>query len=349
MSVRNLIRNNILSLSPYKCARDDFEGKAEVYLDANENYNEFIKVKDINRYPDPHSKEVVEAVSRTFGYPAEQIIIGNGSDEIIDLLFRIFCNPGKDSALIFPPTYGAYKVFASINDVQIYESNLEEESFALNVEKAIADIDKYKPKLVFICSPNNPTGNAFSLEAIEKIAKHNQGLTVVDEAYGDFSTKASAYTLMQENERIVLLRTLSKAWGLAGARIGICVSSKEICSFLYNVKYPYNVPLLSQKAAVKALSNVEKVKENICVIVRDREKLKNQLEEMGIKVFPSDANFLLIRVKEAPLIYKKLLDCGVVVRLRSSEFGCHDCLRVTIGSSEENDKFLDALKRIINE
>lgn len=349
MSVKNLIRENILTLEPYRCARDEFEGDADIYLDANENYRTFLQRVGINRYPDPHSARVVEAVHEVFGFPKEKVIIGNGSDEIIDLLIRIFCNPGRDSILIFPPTYGAYKVFASINDVEVHTAELAE-NFELDEKKAVEAIDAYKPKIVFICSPNNPTGNSFDLEVIRRIAEHNPGITVVDEAYHDFSEKPSAYTLMDENERIVVMRTLSKAWGLAGARIGICVSSEEIHDILYNVKYPYNVPLPSQQAAVSALEKGHLVKKCIEEVLLSREILEERLARFkGVHVFPSDANFLLVRVPDAESIYRRLIKKGIIVRLRSSEPGCRDCLRITIGSHDENVELYNALKELLNE
>ncbi len=347
MSVKNLMRKNIVELSPYRCARDEFEGSAEVYLDANESWRDYIGTEDINRYPDPHSSKVRRALEDVLGFPYEKTIVGNGSDELIDLIFRIFCEPGKDSVLLLPPTYGAYKVFASINDVKILTVPLNA-SFDLDEEKILEALAEYNPKLLFICSPNNPTGNALDYEAIRRIAAANKGITVVDEAYYDFSDGESALSLLEDNERIILLRTLSKAWALAGARIGICVSSKEIHDMLYNVKYPYNLSLPAQTVALKALLNADNVRKGIEYTIKEREFLASGLSDLpSVKVFPSDANFLLVRIPGAYGIYRQLIDKGIIVRFRGNELGCDNCLRVTIGSREENVKLINALKEIL--
>ncbi len=347
MSVKNLMRRNIVELDPYRCARDEFEGSAEVYLDANESWRDYIEEKNINRYPDPHSSMVRKALEEVLGFPYEKTIVGNGSDELIDLMFRVFCEPGKDSVLLLPPTYGAYKVFASINDVKIQSGPLSAD-FQLDEEAILGALDEYKPKLLFICSPNNPTGNKMDFEVIRRIAAANSGITVVDEAYYDFSDGESALSLIDENERVVLLRTLSKAWALAGARIGICVSSKEIHDVLYNVKYPYNLSLPAQTVALNALLNADKVREGVIYTIKERAFIVAELSTLpSVSVLPSDANFLLARMPNAYEVYRKLIEKGIIVRFRGKELGCENCLRITIGSREENLKMLDALKEIL--
>ncbi len=348
MSVKNLMRENIVSLDPYRCARDEFEGSAEVYLDANESWRKYIDFPgEINRYPDPRSSAVRKALEEVLGLPYDSTIVGNGSDEIIDLLFRIFCNPGKDSVLLLGPTYGAYKVFASINDIKVNMIPLDED-FLPDVEAVKSAIDRFSPKLLFICTPNNPTGNAVPLETIRSIASYNSAITVVDEAYGDFSREQSAASLVLENERVVLMRTLSKAWGLAGARVGIAMCSSEIHDAMYNVKYPYNLGLPSQLEALKALANAESVRAGVEYTIKERERLARLLERSSkvVKVYPSDANFLLVKVVDANEIYLGLQKKGVIVRNRSRELNCENCLRITVGSVEEDDRLLAALEEL---
>ena len=350
MSIENLLRENIRALEPYSSARDDFSGSASVFLDANENYQNLISFDNINRYPDPRSMAVKKAFSKAFGIDTKNITIGNGSDELIDILFRMFCECKKDSVLLMPPTYGEYKVLAAINDVKVY-SIIQNSDFTLNVEKIKNYLDKYSPKLMFICSPNNPTGKSVPLFVINELANYNKGITVVDEAYLDFSENQSAVSLIEKNERIVVLRTLSKAWGLAGGRIGIAITSEKINNVMYKVKYPYNIPLPSQLCAVKALENADKVRSEAKQMVIERERVKCELSSIsGVeKVFDSDANFLLVRVKEADLIYQKLSNKGVIVRNRSKEILCSSCLRITIGSKEENQLMLEYLKEALSE
>lgn len=347
MSIKPLMRDNIANLEAYRCARDEFEGEARVYLDANENWRDYIGFNAINRYPDPHSALLRRAIEEVMGLPYENTIVGNGSDELIDLLYRIFCRPGKDSVLLLPPTYGAYKVFASINEVNVITLPLTKD-FALDEEGIKSAIKKYAPKLLFICSPNNPTGNAMDREAIVRIAEYNRAITVVDEAYGDFSKTESVAAEVFKNERLVVLRTLSKCWALAGARVGIAVTSKELHETLYNVKYPYNLSLPAQKAALEVLSSAEKVRDGAREIIEERERLRLELEALPSvkKVFPSDANFLLVRIEDAEEKYEKLKGRGIITRLRSKELNCASCLRITVGSRVENDELLDALKEM---
>jgi len=347
MSVKDLMRDNIRALDPYRCARDEFSGSAEVYLDANESWRNYINFEDVNRYPDPHSMAVRELVEEKLGLKKERTIVGNGSDELIDLLFRIFCDPGKDCCLLLPPTYGAYKVFAAINDVKVELCPLKKEEFSLDEDAIIKAIDEKKPKLLFICSPNNPTGNAMNLDAIGRIASHNPAITVVDEAYFEFSDKGSATKIADKNERVVVLRTLSKCWASAGARVGIAYTSEEIHETLYNVKYPYNLSLPSQMTAIKALMQRESVLDGAKYTKKERARLSEELGSLGLKAFPSDSNFLLVRVKGAERVYKELQKMGIIVRNRSKELNCESCLRITVGSKEENDRLLSALGEIL--
>ena len=349
MSIENLLRLNIRDLEPYSSARDDFSGSAAVFLDANENYKNMISFEKINRYPDPRSLEVKKAFSKVYNIDVKNLTIGNGSDELIDILFRMFCECGKDYCLIMPPTYGEYKVLAAINDIKVL-SVIQRPDFTLDVEKIKSTIDEYSPKLMFICSPNNPTGSSISLSVIKELASYNQGITVVDEAYLDFSTNKSAISLLEENERIVVLRTLSKAWGLAGGRIGIAIASEEITSIMYKVKYPYNIPLPSQLCAIKALNSAEAVKKEAKDITLERERVKMELLKInGVeRVYPSDANFLLTKVKLADEVYSMLSSRGIIVRNRSKEVLCDSCLRITIGSKEENNLMLSTIKEVLS-
>ncbi len=348
MSIRELLRENIRSLEPYSSARDDFSGTASVFLDANENWQDFVDFDNINRYPDPHSSAVKRAVSEVFGYDERMVSIGNGSDELIDIMYRLFCTPGRDSVLIMPPTYGEYKVLASINDVAVH-TVVQNSDFSLNVEAIKKALDEYSPKLMFICSPNNPTGVSVPFEVIRELTEYNRGITVVDEAYLDFSSNRSAVDLIAGNERVVVLRTLSKAWALAGGRIGISVTSPEIADLIYMVKYPYNVPLLSQAYAAAALSRADRVRKEVALTVAERERVKKLLEETeGVHtVFSSDANFLLVRMNKAHEVFLELRKRGIIVRDRSREVLCDSCLRITIGSREENDLLVSAVREVL--
>lgn len=344
MSVMELVRDNIRALEPYRCARDDFKGTAEVFLDANESWKEYVGDEGINRYPDPRSEKLVAKAVEVLGLPEGHVAAGSGSDELIDLLIRIFCTPGKDCILLLPPTYGAYKVFASINDVKI-EKVLLKDDFSLDEEAIKTALDRYSPKLLFICSPNNPTGNSMDPEAIRRIAEYNRGITIVDEAYQDFSEKASAVSIVHGNERVVVLRTLSKAWGLAGARIGFAIASEEVIGLIRNVKYPYNLGLPSQSEGIKALSQAAAVRAEVSNTVKERERVAGILSS-SYDVIPSDANFLLVRIPEAERVYETLKQKGIITRLRSHEPKCQDGIRITIGSKAENDRLLAALEEI---
>ena len=349
--MRELLRDNIANLIPYSCARNDFTGEAEVYLDANENYQDFVQKKDANRYPDPLASEVRKAIERQLGLPFHNTILGNGSDELIDNLFRCFCNPGKDSALIMAPTYGAYKVFADINAVQVHSVNLNP-SFQIDFEALSSFLSAEKNnrregrlKLLFICSPNNPSGNAFSLDAVKRVCELFDGITVVDEAYYDFSDKQSAVSLLSQYPNLVVLRTLSKCWALASARVGIAIASEEIIAVFRSMKYPYNLGTPAQELALKALEAKESVMQGLEMIKEERSRLKVELEKIPCvtTVFPSDANFFLVRVTDAQKLYHYLAHKGIIVRNRSTQVHCENCLRITIGSKEENAILLEAL------
>ncbi len=351
-TIKQLMRDNIRTLIPYSSARNEFSGNGSIFIDANENFKDFVGNEGLNRYPDPKHIALKKQIERVMGIPSNKMVIGNGSDELIDLLFRIFCVPSKDKVLMLSPTYGAYKVFADINDVGVSYCPLTED-FSIDMDRLenqchlinTGTIEHGIHKLFFICSPNNPTGNSFPLSQIAEIASRFRGITVIDEAYIDFSEQESALQLLEDNERIVILRTLSKAYGLANVRVGIAIGSPQIIEAMHNVKYPYNLSGIQQEFAIKALKAQDEVKQNISIILSERERVAQRLEQFPFiqKVFKSDANFLLVRVDDAPLIYNLLLKKGIIVRNRSTLRGCYGCLRITIGSVEENTTLLDTL------
>ncbi len=352
--IEGLLRPNIASLVPYSCARNDFTGVAEVYLDANENWRDFVGGQGRNRYPDPLSTKVREGVEQALGLPASNLVVGNGSDEIIDLLMRIFCVPGKDSVMLLPPTYGAYRVFADINDVAVrtcpltpdFQFDFPALEHALAAEQAGRVPEGGRCKLLFICSPNNPTGNAFPLEQIERICALFDGVTVVDEAYFDFSPYPSAATLSRRYPRLVVMRTLSKSWALANARVGIAVACEAIVRTMINTKYPYNLGGPSQELAVQALTQAPAVREAAQDIVEARDALACTLKKVPAveKVFPSDANFLLVKVADPDALCLWLRDRGIIIRNRSRELHCQGCVRITVGSAIENRRLVEALE-----
>ncbi len=335
----NLVRKNIISLKPYSSARDEFSGSDGVFLDANEN-----PFGELNRYPDPHQKELKTKLSEIKSVPVSTIFVGNGSDEVIDLTFRIFCNPGKDKALIFTPTYGMYEVSAEINDVDLIKVPLTD-SFQIDFNELEKYLDDEALKLIFICSPNNPTAN--SIENIEKALQKFKGIVIVDEAYIDFSKADSLLTKINQYLNLIVMQTFSKAWGLAAARVGMAYSNDLIISFYNKVKPPYNVSGLNQKAALKALENMAEFNKRKAIILEQRTWLENQLSELAvvIKIFPSDANFLLVEVTDANRIYNELVNQKVITRNRHSVV--ENCIRITVGSPAENQILVDALKKII--
>jgi histidinol-phosphate aminotransferase len=336
--INNLVRKNILSLKPYSSARDEFSGSDGVFLDANEN-----PFGELNRYPDPHQKELKDKLRKIKSVPVLNIFIGNGSDEVIDLTFRIFCNPGKDKALTFTPTYGMYEVSAEINDVELIKVPLTA-SFQIDFEVLENYLDDPSLRLIFICSPNNPTAN--SLENIEKVLQKFKGIVIVDEAYIDFSKASSFLTEIDQYPNLIVMQTFSKAWGLASARVGMAYSNDLIISFYNKVKPPYNVSGPNQKAALKALDDKAGFDKRKSIILEQRTWLENQLSGLAvvIKTYPSDANFLLVEMTDANRIYNELVNQKVITRNRNSVV--QNCIRITVGSPEENQILVDALKRL---
>ena len=341
-----LVRENVKRLTPYSSARDDFHGEAKVFLDANENSLGSPLPKWYNRYPDPHQLKVKERLSAIKRIPVNNMFLGNGSDECIDILQRAFCEPGLDNLIICPPTYGMYEVCANINNVQVKKIKLTPE-FQLDLEATERGIDAHT-KMIFLCSPNNPTGNSLHHEDIEAILNNYFGLVVIDEAYINFSRQRSFVTLLNEYPNLVVMQTLSKAWGLAALRVGISVASEDVISIMDKIKPPYNINQASQELALQALNEVDQVNEMIKQIVKEREILSEALVNLSFvkKVYPSDANFLLVKMDDPVAVYKNLLDLGIVVRDRSKVELCEGCLRITVGTSEENKTLLYALDSI---
>ena len=344
MDINELVRENIKNLKPYSTARDEFKGQASVFLDANENSYGSPLPANYNRYPDPLQLDLKDAISKIKGVPIENTFLGNGSDEAIDLLFRAFCNPGKDNVIVLPPTYGMYEVSANINDVEIRKVSLLP-NFQLDMEKIAETIDK-NTKLIFICSPNNPTGNSINREDIETILANFKGIVVVDEAYINYARQKTFIQELTEYANLVVLQTFSKAWGLAALRLGMAFSSRKVIDVLNKIKPPYNINQATQDLAFEALKNIAQVNDWIKESVAERDRLSTVLNTLDIakKVYPSDANFILVEVTDATQIYDSLVDEGIIVRDRSKVTLCEGCLRITVGTKEENDKLLSILK-----
>ena len=341
MNLNELLRANIRNLQPYSCARDEFKGEASVYLDANESpYN-----SPYNRYPDPLQWEVKEEISKLKNVPAENIFLGNGSDEPIDLLYRAFCEPREDNVVAIEPTYGMYKVCASINDVD-YRKVLLNENFDIEAYKLI-DATNVRTKIVWLCSPNNPTGNSLNHDEIHKVLKWFRGIVVVDEAYIDFSAGESFTSYLNQYPNLVILQTFSKAWGSAAIRLGMAFASKQIVQVLNKIKYPYNINILTQKQALVAMQNAAQTKAWVDILIKERAQLINQLKKLSIveHIYPTDANFVLVKVADANDIYQNLVNTGIIVRNRSSVALCMDCLRITVGTPAENKVLLTELKK----
>lgn len=338
------IRNNIKELLPYSTARDDYKGgDISVWLDANESpYN-----NGVNRYPDPHQKALKGEIAQLKGVTPEQVFVGNGSDEAIDLCFRIFCEPGVDNVVAIAPTYGMYAVAAAINNVAVREVPLEAETYALNVPVMLAAADAHT-RLMWVCSPNNPTGNAFSLQQLETLADNFSGVLVVDEAYIDFSSQPSMLTVLSKHPNVVVLQTLSKAWGMAGLRLGLAFASPMIADIFARVKYPYNVNAPTQVEVAKRL-HAEPHDAHVAEVCSQRQWLATELAKMPcvLKVYHSDANFLLVKVTDADAIYGHLVANGIIVRNRNRVKGCEGCLRITVGTPAENVNVIDALKQYV--
>lgn len=349
MEIQSLVRENIQNLKPYRSARDDFE--SGILLDANENSfgAPFADDMGLNRYPMPYQEELRDKIAAFRGLKRENVFVGVGSDEAIDLLFRIFCRPGKDRIITNPPTYGMYKVSANINDVAVDEVLLTE-SFQLQPEQILNTV-RPETKMIFICSPNNPTGNSVNVNDVIKVLEGFKGIVVVDEAYIDFSRQGSLANNIKDFENLVVLQTMSKSFGLAGIRLGTALADPEIISYMMKVKAPYNVNKLTSNKATQAFSNIEHVSKNIKAILKERERVIGKLVTFSQveKVFPTDANFVMFKISDALNIYKKLADEGVVIRYRGNEPHCENCLRLTIGNAVENDRFFSALEKVLKE
>ena len=342
--IDQLIRENIKALKPYSSARDEFKEVTlnMVFLDANENPFE----NGVNRYPDPQQTAVKVALSKLKGIPVTQILLGNGSDEVLDLLFRAFCEPKQDNVITLPPTYGMYKVLANINNVEEKEVLLTNK-FQPNVKEILEVADKHS-KILFLCSPNNPTGNSFSIESVEILLKSFNGLVVIDEAYIDFSSEKSWLQRLDEFPNLVITQTLSKAYGMAGIRLGICYASKEIIAVLNKIKPPYNINELTQQRALRRILTKNKVQKEVDKILEQREKLIQKLKTILFieEIYPTDANFILIKVDDAHKRYNQLIKKGLVIRNRTTQPLCENTLRLTVGTTSENIKLIKALKEL---
>jgi len=349
--MKELLRDNIRDLVPYSCARDEFTGEAEVYLDANENFFDYLG-DGYNRYPDPLCRDLRVEIEKKMNLPFKNTVIGNGSDELIDNLIRIFCEPKKESILIMPPTYGAYKVFADVNDVACRELPLNKD-FSIDIDgfnnfSKLNSDSTDRCKIAFVCSPNNPTGEAQSNEVISELASSFSGILVVDEAYGEFSDKESAVDLIDKYPNIVVLKTFSKCWGLAGARLGIMVADEYICEVMNKVKAPYNVGIPAQKAGLEQLSKSKDILIERDDVIKRRNEYFEKFKKLDIveKVYDSDANFLLMKTKNSDQICKELQKKGIIIRNRNKDLHCRNCVRITIGSEEECKRVFDSMSEI---
>ena len=342
MDLKSLVRPNIWELKPYSSARDEFHGSASVFLDANENpYNE-----PYNRYPDPLQWVLKDRIAELKDVDRNSIFLGNGSDEPIDLLIRAFCQPAVDCIVSITPSYGMYEVAANVNDVEFRKVELTAD-FELDADKLLEEVDEWV-KIIFLCSPNNPTGNSLNRDEIYKILKNFEGIVVLDEAYIDFSEEPSFLPELKKFPNLIVLQTLSKAWGAAGIRLGMAFASPEIVAILNKIKYPYNVNILTQERALAILNNESEMLGQLRRIMSERIRLQAALPELPIvrKMYPTDANFILVDVGKADSVYNKLVKKGVIVRNRNNVTLCHGCLRITVGTPEENDALLKALKSI---
>jgi len=347
-NINNILRENIKNLTPYSSARHEYKGKEGIFLDANENSFGSPLTKNYNRYPDPLQMKLKEKISTVKGLPVENIFIGNGSDEAIDLLLRAFCRPGIDNVIICPPTYGMYEVSANINDVEVRKVNLVPETFQLDVQNILKAIDT-NTKLLFVCCPNNPTGNGVRWADIKTILDGFMGIVVIDEAYINFASYRSLIAELLNYPNLVILQTLSKAWGMAGLRIGMAFASQQVIDIFNKVKPPYNINSVSQQIALDALENIEQVNEWIKTIVSERQKLVKEIEKLPFiqKIYPSEANFILTRVDNAQKLYDYLSQKQIVVRDRSKISLCEGCLRITVGTEPENEKLINSLKSFV--
>ena len=342
INLDKLVRKNILTLTPYSSARDEFKGEAEVYLDANENpYND-----PYNRYPDPLQIKLKEKISVLKNIPVENIFLGNGSDEPIDLVIRIFCDPGIDNIVAIDPTYGMYKVAAQINNVEYKPVALSEDS-ELEPDRLLNACNAFT-KLIFLCSPNNPTANYLDEAAIRHIIENFQGIVVLDEAYIDFSAHRGFLSVLHSYPNLIILQTFSKAWGLAGVRLGMAFAHSSIIELMNKVKYPYNINILTQQKVMEAIENFAQKDAWVKIILQNRQWLTEQLTTIeGVeKIYPSDTNFILVKIQQANQVYQYLVDQKIIVRNRSNVRLCNNCLRITVGTAEENMQLITALKKL---
>lgn len=334
--LKDLVRKNIWELKPYSCARDEFKGEASAYLDANENpYG-----APYNRYPDPRQTALKEKISKIKGVPANQIMLGNGSDEPIDLIYRIFCEPGVDNVVAIEPTYGMYGVCADVNNVEYRRIQLDEK-FDINGRNTITAVDEHT-KVMWFCSPNNPTGNLLTRNKMAFMCYNFPGIVVIDEAYVDFSSQDSWLKTLNQFPNLIVLQTFSKAWGMASVRCGMAFASPAIIELFNKVKYPYNINLLTQQFVSERLDHIDDMKAQVQEILAERSRMTEELQKLECveNVYPSEANFLLVKVDDANARYKKLVESGVIVRNRTTVQLCEGCLRITIGSQTENNQLL---------
>ncbi|SHI74679.1 histidinol-phosphate aminotransferase [Mesonia phycicola] len=345
-NLQNLVRANVQKLQPYSSARDEYKanGNEMIFLDANENPFE----NGVNRYPDPQQRDLKSELAKLKNVNSDQILLGNGSDEVLDLIFRAFCVPQKDNIITLPPTYGMYKVLAEINNIENKEVLLTEE-FQLDVKSILNEVTE-TTKLIFICNPNNPTGNAFDARSIKTLIENFNGIVVIDEAYIDFSSYESWINFLDIYPNIIVTQTLSKAYGMAGVRLGVCYASAEIISVLNKIKPPYNVNELTQQKALQRILKVDEVFNEVESIIIEREKLIEVLQEVNFidTIFETEANFILVKVDNATKRYNQLLEMGIVIRNRTNQPLCENTLRFTIGTSEENKKLIEVLQEIDN-
>lgn len=340
-TLKELVRPNIFALKPYSCARNEFTGEASVYLDANENPLN----GPYNRYPDPLQLELKAKIARMKGVRIEQIMLGNGSDEPIDLIVRIFCEPKEDNIVAIAPSYGMYEVCADVNNVE-YRKVMLNDDFTLDAAKLLAAVDQ-KTKVIFLCSPNNPTGNLLNRKEMLKVVEGFDGIVVIDEAYIDFASEESWLKDLDRYENLIVLQTFSKAWGLAAVRCGMAFASEEIMGYFNKVKYPYNINLLTQQFVNEQIDMIERKKGWVKMLLEQRDRLVKAFEAMPLvkKVYPTDANFVLIKVDDANGVYKSLMEKGVIVRNRNNVSLCGGCLRITVGTAEENDTLLAEIQK----
>ena len=345
MNIDTLVRNNIKNMSSYSSARDDYSGGANknlIYLDANESPFE----NGINRYPDNKHKNLKTVISKNKNINVNQLVFGNGTDEILDLIVRVFCNPNEDKIITLPPTYGMYDVIAKTNGIENIEIPLKSD-FSIDSER-ILDLKTSNIKILFLCSPNNPTGNSFEINLLDNLIKKFNGIVVVDEAYIDFSSQKSLTNLIDKYENLIITQTMSKAYGMAGIRLGMGISNNKIISYINKIKPPYNVNTLTENKALEELNKIDEVKKNIDLVLNQRKLLLSSLEKLDFveKIYKSDANFLLVKVDNADLRYNQLSEKGIIVRNRSNQPLCQNCLRITIGTKIENNSLIKTLNEL---